>query len=85
MPSSGLLSLPTAMAACIDGSCRFTVEGIDHHETCLQGPDESLGEARLRERRREEAQRTEPRERSEPAKRLARERVGESEGRSRSE
>src|SRR5215207_876175 len=34
---------------------------------------------------RERAQRSEPRERSEPTKRLARERVGESEGRSPSE
>src|SRR5262245_55920374 len=41
-----------------------------------------LGETRLGERRRERAQRSEPRERSEPAKRRARERVGESEGRS---
>ena len=40
------------------------------------------GETRRRERRRERVQRSEPRERSEPAKRLARERVGESEGRS---
>jgi predicted TIM-barrel fold metal-dependent hydrolase len=38
-------------------------------------------EARAREERREQAQRSEPRERSEPSKRLARERVGESEGR----
>jgi hypothetical protein len=36
-------------------------------------------------RERERAERSEPRERSEPAKRLARERVGESEGRSPSE
>jgi hypothetical protein len=34
------------------------------------------------ERRRERAKRSEPRERSEPTKRLARERVGEFEGRS---
>ena len=34
---------------------------------------------------REQAKRSEPRERSEPAKRLARERAGESEGRSPSE
>ena len=40
------------------------------------------GEATRHERGREPAQRSEPRERSEPAKRLARERVGESEGRS---
>src|SRR6185503_885426 len=45
----------------------------------------ALGEARRRKGRRERAQRREPRERSEPAKRLARERVGESEGRSPSE
>src|SRR5262245_31302840 len=40
---------------------------------------------RRNKERRERAQRSEPRERSEPAKRLARERVGESEGRSPSE
>src|SRR3954469_107307 len=40
------------------------------------------GEARDCEGRRERAERSEPRERSEPAKRLASERVGESEGRS---
>src|SRR5947207_12212719 len=40
------------------------------------------GEARRREERRERAQRSEPRDRSEPSKWLARERVGESEGRS---
>jgi len=44
-----------------------------------------VGEARLRERRSEQAQRSEPRERSGPTKRPARERVGESEGRSPSE
>jgi len=42
-------------------------------------------EATRRGRRRERAERSEPRERSEPAKRLARERAGESEGRSPSE
>ena len=47
--------------------------------------DRCYGEARRREGRCERAQRSEPRERSEPAKRLARESVGESEGRSPSE
>jgi len=47
--------------------------------------DRCYGEASRCGRRRERAQRSEPRERSEPTKRLARERVGESEGRSPSE
>jgi hypothetical protein len=47
--------------------------------------DRCYGEAQQPKARRERAQRSEPRERSEPAKRLARERVGESEGRSPSE
>jgi len=44
--------------------------------------DDCHGESGVSEGRRERVQRSEPRERSEPAKRLARERVGESEGRS---
>ena len=58
--------------------------GPEHPPTQCLERDDCHGEAGVSEGR-ERTQRSEPRERSEPAKRLARERVGESEWRSPSE
>ena len=74
-------STPTAINCRATGTCSSRAK---HSTACPPFATES-GHASVGARDGERAQRSEPRERSEPAKRLARERVGESEGRSPSE